>query len=190
MTANRIKGIALSHFARFGYEGTSLANIAADVGIKKPSIYAHFKGKEELYFACLEEALNKDMLYFQQQAEQGQNIEFKQILHNILTGYAQRFGANEEAMFWLRSSYFPPDPFREQIVEKANHHITAIGKLLLPLFKDASDKAIIKNIEASTALEAYLCLFDGVMVELLYVGYERFELRLSASWEVFKRGLF
>ncbi|MBD2807322.1 helix-turn-helix transcriptional regulator, partial [Xenorhabdus sp. ZM] len=45
MTANRIKAVALSHFARYGYEGTSLANIAQEVGIKKPSIYAHFKGK-------------------------------------------------------------------------------------------------------------------------------------------------
>lgn len=59
MTANRIKAVALSHFARYGYEGTSLANIAQEVGIKKPSIYAHFKGKEELYFTCLESALQK-----------------------------------------------------------------------------------------------------------------------------------
>ncbi len=59
MTANRIKAVALSHFARYGYEGTSLANIAQEVGIKKPSIYAHFKGKEELYFICLESALQK-----------------------------------------------------------------------------------------------------------------------------------
>lgn len=189
MTANRIKAIALSHFARFGYEGTSLANIAHDVGIKKPSIYAHFKGKEELYFICLEEALQKDVQYFQQYKELIGRTPFEEILLNLLTGYARRFQESEEAMFWLRTSYFPPDAFREQIVVKANGHIAHIGELLLPLFEKANKDGILQEITVNEALEAYLCLLDGLMVELLYAGFNRFEVRLAASWKVFWRGL-
>lgn len=189
MTANRIKAIALSHFARFGYEGTSLANIAQDVGIKKPSIYAHFKGKEELYFTCLEEALQKDIQYFQQYTAQIEQDSFADILLNLLTGYAHRFQESEEAMFWLRTSYFPPDAFREQIVIKANNHIEHIGQLLFPLFEQANEEGLLQNIETRDALEAYLCLLDGLMVELLYAGFDRFEVRLAASWKVFWRGL-
>lgn len=189
MTANRIKAIALSHFARFGYEGTSLANIAHDVGIKKPSIYAHFKGKKELYFICLEEALQKDVQYFQQYKELIEHTPFEEILLNVLTGYAHRFQESEEAMFWLRTSFFPPDAFREQIVIKANGHIAHIGELLLPLFQKAKEDGILKDLTVSEALEAYLCLLDGLMVELLYEGFNRFEVRLAASWKVFWNGL-
>lgn len=51
LTANRIQLIALSHFAKYGYAGTSLSKVAEEVGIKKPSIYAHYKSKEDLFLS-------------------------------------------------------------------------------------------------------------------------------------------
>ncbi|MFD0959636.1 TetR/AcrR family transcriptional regulator [Paenibacillus chungangensis] len=189
MTANRIKEIALSHFARFGYEGASLGNIASEVGIKKPSIYAHFKGKEELFFICLEESLAKDIDYFRNHALASESTPFKAMLHQLLTGYANRFQENEEAMFWLRSAYFPPAAFRDQIVLKANQHIENIGAILRPLFQEVKDHGILREMETNDALEAYMCLFDGLMVELLFEGFDRFERRLAASWKVYWHGV-
>lgn len=189
MTANRIKSVALSHFARYGYEGTSLANIAQDVGIKKPSIYAHFKGKEELYFICLEEALQKDLQFFKQYVTNPENTPFGDFLFRLLKDYGHRFQEGIETMFWLRTSFFPPDAFREQIVEKANAYIENIGQLLIPIFEQAKEKKELCNIEVSEAVAAYLCLIDGLMVEFLFAGVQPFENRLHASWKVFWRGL-
>ncbi|MFD0767964.1 TetR/AcrR family transcriptional regulator [Bacillus sp. CGMCC 1.60114] len=189
MTANRIKSVALSHFARYGYEGTSLANIAQDVGIKKPSIYAHFKGKEELYFICLEEALQKDLQFFKQYVTNLENTPFGDFLFRLLKDYGHRFQEGIETMFWLRTSFFPPDAFREQIVEKANAYIENIGQLLVPIFEQAKEEKELCNIEVAEAVTAYLCLIDGLMVEFLFAGIQPFENRLQASWKVFWRGL-
>ena len=41
--------IALKHFAKTGYENTSLEEIANDLDMTKPAIYYHFKNKRELY---------------------------------------------------------------------------------------------------------------------------------------------
>ncbi|MGF9963125.1 TetR/AcrR family transcriptional regulator [Bacillus rhizoplanae] len=189
MTANRIKSVALSHFARYGYEGTSLANIAQDVGIKKPSIYAHFKGKEELYFICLEESLQKDLEFFKQYVKKSEETSFGDFLFHLLKDYGHRFQESIETMFWLRTSFFPPDAFREQIVEKANAYIESIGQLLVPIFEQAQEKKELCSIEVTEAVAAYLCLTDGLMVEFLFAGIQPFENRLYASWKVFWRGL-
>ena len=44
---------AIEHFSKYGYESTSLENIAKDCNITKPAIYYHFKDKAKLYQAVI-----------------------------------------------------------------------------------------------------------------------------------------
>lgn len=55
-TKERILDSALSLFSQNGYDGTSVEQIAAEVGIKAPSLYKHFKGKEAILNAILDSA--------------------------------------------------------------------------------------------------------------------------------------
>jgi TetR/AcrR family transcriptional regulator len=57
-TSERILDYAEALFAERGYDATSLADIAEQVGIRTPSLYNHFKSKEELWIAVLERLLD------------------------------------------------------------------------------------------------------------------------------------
>ena len=46
-------------FVRDGYLGAELGEIAAMAGRSKGAIYGHFKSKEDLYFALLEERISR-----------------------------------------------------------------------------------------------------------------------------------
>ena len=55
-TKDRILEEALTLFAENGYDGTGVEQIAEKVGIKAPSLYKHFKGKEDILNALIDSA--------------------------------------------------------------------------------------------------------------------------------------
>ncbi len=58
-TRGRILQAARKQFARNGYAGTRLDDIAVDVGIRRPSLFHHFKDKSTLYQAVWQQAMEE-----------------------------------------------------------------------------------------------------------------------------------
>ncbi len=51
----RLIDAATEEFAMLGYAGATLDGIAARAGVTKGGVYFHFDGKEELFFAVLDQ---------------------------------------------------------------------------------------------------------------------------------------
>lgn len=63
-TKERILEEALTLFAENGYDGTGVDLIAERVGIKGPSLYKHYKGKEDILNALIDSAEERYEEYF------------------------------------------------------------------------------------------------------------------------------
>lgn len=53
-TKERILNEALRLFSEKGYSDVYVGDIAEAVGIKAPSLYKHFKGKQEIFDSCVD----------------------------------------------------------------------------------------------------------------------------------------
>ena len=60
-TKQRILDEALRLFSQSGYDAVSVERIASAVGIKAPSLYKHFKSKQEIFDAIVAETKAKSM---------------------------------------------------------------------------------------------------------------------------------
>ncbi|MEB2283356.1 MAG: TetR/AcrR family transcriptional regulator [Myxococcales bacterium] len=49
--------IAIDCFAHYGYQGTSIERIASAAGVTKGALYYHFRDKEELLFAAVQDRI-------------------------------------------------------------------------------------------------------------------------------------
>lgn len=83
MTSNRIRETALAHFAKNGYEGASLADISAEVGIKKQSIYNYFKGKDELFLTVFRDAADREMQFTESYLQRSSTTPLKDMLYGF-----------------------------------------------------------------------------------------------------------
>lgn len=57
--AHRILEVAAHLFARQGYAGVSINDIAAEVGVSKANVFHHFASKEALYLAVIDAACDE-----------------------------------------------------------------------------------------------------------------------------------
>ncbi|UHA75619.1 TetR/AcrR family transcriptional regulator [Paenibacillus sp. 481] len=194
MTANRIQQVALAHFAEHGYDGASLAKIADDVGIKKPSIYAHYKSKEDLFLHVVQYVYNREQqwieAYFTEQNETRPSLEYQ--LKQLLYLYRQRYAQQLELKFLLRVSFFPPAVVQSEVMHRLYVYLDDLEQKLMLRLQQAMETGEVPpnaGVAASEAATAFMCILDALFVEMLYGEPERVSKKLEAAWPLYWRGL-
>ncbi|RIX53020.1 TetR/AcrR family transcriptional regulator [Paenibacillus nanensis] len=190
MTAEKIREVALSHFTRNGYEGASLADISAEVGIKKQSIYNYFKGKDELFLAVFKDAAAREMQFIEQYVKSSSALPLDKTLFGFLNEYRKRYEREDDTRFFLRIAFFPPAHLEKEIVDFSNAYIDRTEFLLVPLFEAAKNNGQMHpDVSTQRASAAFSAVLDGMFVEMLYGNMERSLKRLDASWHIYWRGV-
>jgi len=83
-TRERILAAAARLFSERGYAGTTVRDIAAELGIANPSIYYHFKSKGDLLVALLAEPLKRVEVAAAEAAEMSGDARARRLIAGLL----------------------------------------------------------------------------------------------------------
>lgn len=141
-------------FAKNGYNGTSMEQIAQDVGIKTPSLYKHFKGKEDILNSLIDIAEAR----YEENFGSDKNIgKLPESIDEFLRSTTERirFTINDPIIRKMRI-FLVQEQFRnERLAEiTTRHQMDGIQKMYQKIIEDLMNKGLFqKDDPALLAME-------------------------------------
>lgn len=177
--------VALDHFADKSYEGTSLSVVASEVGIKKPSIYNHFKSKEDLFMAVVhfvyKKYLNEINNLLDNNKGKSPDVQLKLVMEKV-TSY---LSSEKSGIFYIHFLLFPPENLKNKIHEQFLKFENECDDLLIPILERAISLKLIRQLSLQDILDSFYCLLDGITMQSLSYDHLIGARKKEAAWQFF-----
>ena len=165
-TKEKILDAALTLFAENGYDGTSVEQIASIVGIKAPSLYKHYKGKEDILNALIDSAearyeemfgSEKNIGKVPQSREEFIKVTLKRISFTI-----------KDPVIRKTRMLLVQEQFRNERISEATtrHQLDGIQRMFAKIIKGMMDEGIVVEDDPELlAVELTAMMDEGIVVE-------------------------
>ena len=144
-TKEKILDAALTLFAENGYNGTSVEQITKAVGIKAPSLYKHFKGKEDILNALIDSAEVRYEEMFGSERNIGKIPESREEFIEMTMGRIV-FTMRDPVIRKTRM-FLVQEQFRNQRTSEVTtrHQLDGIQEMFAKILKGMMDKGLVKE---------------------------------------------
>lgn len=183
-TAQRIKQTAIRLFTEFGFEGASLSDIAKQVGIKTPSIYAHFSSKEQLFLRLVEDVIQEEQEKCVRLMADGRDsrLPAKERLRQQFDYFTDYYGMSAGRSFLRRVMLVPPRGLEQHIRDRILQYEDHLSASLIAILEEAAKEAgATANGERQVAV--FYALIDGLLVEFQLYDDQMYKQRARIAWE-------
>ncbi|NLP49658.1 TetR/AcrR family transcriptional regulator [Bacillus sp. RO1] len=184
-TAERIKQHALQLFAQKGYFGTSLNEVASLVGIKKPSLYAHFKNKDDLYITILQELMDNFIERVTIESAELESSTTRALLYRFLTNMVDFWKDETLGLLYKRTLLFPEEKFRSSIHEQFLQTEIYTTEILSKIFTIGQHNGEMPPQPLEPLIDAYYCLIDGLFVQRFFYSSSEFDKKVEHAFNHF-----
>lgn len=185
-TKRRILEQGLKLFSSYGYEETALKDIAENVNIKTPSIYAYFESKQDLFEQIVNFVIEDYLEFIEQQFYVMENFPLEKKLYHALVELNKYYYMNDKGSFLKRYGIYPPDHFKELITAQNKKVEERIQDLVFSILRNNKEN---KLIDEETIVTSFTTILDGMLFHMMSSPYEEYERRLNMIWSVFWKGI-
>ncbi|MGE8059253.1 TetR/AcrR family transcriptional regulator [Pseudomonas sp. NPDC089547] len=186
-SAVRVCDAAVGHFAEYGYDASSLNEIAQLAGMRKASLYAHFANKDALFVEVYQRALLQETAFvehaFAQEADDGLAPGHWLALH-----LAERYCGSAQLRFVLRTAFLPPASIKPIVTSGFEQYLDGIREGFCQALQARHGRTAGYDRVALYA-DAYQGIIDSLYVELMYAGPAAYERRAAALLRVLEDSL-
>ena len=144
-TKERILDAALTLFAANGYNGTSVEQIAKAVGIKAPSLYKHYKGKEDILNALIDSSEARYEEMFGSERNIGKIPESRDEFIKVTMGrisFTMRDPIIKKTRMFLVQEQFRDERTSEVTTR---HQLDGVQGMFAKILKGMMDKGLVKE---------------------------------------------
>lgn len=190
LTKNKLKEVAMRLFGEKGYEGTALSEIAKEVGVKTPAIYAFFENKEDLFMTVFREAMLSYNSYIQELSEEQKVLSAKESLRGILSRQYEFYQKSPEAsLIVLRYVVFPPAFLKDTIEDAFLQSDEMLTKIIEQFILKGMEEGVIRDQPVQLLVDAFLNLMDGLSMQYFYYTSKGiYERKLNHAFEMYWNG--
>lgn len=182
MTANRLKQAAMALFSASGYDGVSLSEIAREVGIKTPSIYAHFESKEQLFLSLMADEMEAEHDRFTALMKEAAALEPLEQLYAAFKFFTDLDHLTNGQAFMKRTLIVPPKHLQEQLRARFIDYEGAYSPYFLKLFQQCLAEGNYSESVGNRLLALFYALIDGLLVEHKFYESEIYRERQAIIW--------
>jgi AcrR family transcriptional regulator len=164
-TRRKLLNSARRVFAREGFEAARIEDIAARTGFTRGAFYAHFKSKEDVFFALLEQQVKEHVQNIRALLEPCSSVEER--VQAMRDYYLARIADRQWVMLVLEYKLFAvrhPN-LRAKLAQKHRQIRSSLDLDLIPGILPAKLQASSEYEQLRTALEATL---SGLVLEHAY----------------------
>lgn len=183
-TAERLKQAALTIFTEYGYEGTSMSDIAKAVQIKTPSIYAHFTSKEQLFLELCADVMAEEGVKFEALIGQSQGKPVIERLREVYDFFTDFPHLTVGQWFLKRMMMVPPKHLQQQFRIDFLAHEQRVDAVVGALLVEGQQSGIFPKQEVEHMIAVFYTFLDGLLVANQIYEQSVFVSRKQVVWEM------
>ncbi|GAA2873373.1 TetR/AcrR family transcriptional regulator [Microbacterium arabinogalactanolyticum] len=183
MTKARILAEARTVFARRGYAEASLREIAEAVGIKTPSLYAHFPSKEALYEAVYAEVVAEHTAFFDELVRTSADLPPLPRLRHLLSGIGTFYRDRpEQHEFSMRAAVDENGPSGQSLREIFLDSESTLAEAVRQSYDDGVTTGAFAGGDPEGFTALVFVVMDGLFLQYAHYSPVLYAERFEQTW--------